>query len=168
MPKGVYKRSKKQIEHLGRISANRLGKKHSESHRIKISESKKGKPRSEETKRKLSEAHKGAKSHWWKGGKTINPKGYILIYSPHHPSRDKNNYVYEHRLVVEKQIGRYLKSCEQIHHLGKKNDNRPHMLMAFSNLSTHKKFESGKEVNLKYIIFDGRKLKNKGTIKCLV
>ena len=60
----------------------------------------------------------------WKGGK-IQVRGYILIHSPEHPYRGSNNYVFKHRLVMEKKLGRYLKSTEIVHHLnGIKNDNR--------------------------------------------
>ncbi len=51
----------------------------------------------------------------------INSKGYMLVYSPTHPNRMYRGYVYEHRLVVERVIGRLLQSSEEIHH---KDDNR--------------------------------------------
>ncbi len=88
----------------------------------------KGFKHSEETKNRMREIHKGtfmgSKNHFWKGGK-IKHKGYVLSYAPGHPNNRKN-YVYEHRLVMEKMIGRYLKSFEIVHHRnGIKDDNRP-------------------------------------------
>ena len=62
----------------------------------------------------------------WKGGKTKN-KGYILIYTKNqkHPCSNNYGYVPEHRLVMEKYLGRYLKLNEKVHHRnGIKNDNR--------------------------------------------
>ena len=51
--------------------------------------------------------------------------GYILIYTPDHPLADQKGYVLEHRLVVEKRIGRYLLRSEPVHHInGIRNDNR--------------------------------------------
>ena len=103
----------------------------------------------------------GSNHPGWKGGKT-HIAGYILIYKPEHPfakKRGKNGrktYVREHRLVIEKQIGRYLNPGEEVHHLGKRDDNRPHMLMAFVSKSAHKRFENGHNVNPEEIIFDGR------------
>lgn len=101
----------------------------------------------------------GKSSCHWRGGRIFNNAGYIMVYQPNHPSCDKRKYVFEHRLVVEKQIRRYLKPEETIHHLGIKTDNRPQMLMAFVNNSAHKKFHGNpNHVKSKEIIFDGRKL----------
>lgn len=61
----------------------------------------------------------------WKGGKTLNSQGYFLIYSPKHPYKSKQGYVREHRLVMEKHLGRYLTKEEIVHHLNEnKTDNR--------------------------------------------
>jgi len=50
--------------------------------------------------------------------------GYIRVFVEGHPY-GKNNYVFEHRLVVEKSLGRYLIPNETIHHInGRKDDNR--------------------------------------------
>jgi hypothetical protein len=95
----------------------------------------------------------------WNGGKTKHTAGYVMIHSPNHPFRNHMNYVFEHRLVIEKQLGRYLKPEEIPHHLGDKTDNRPEMLMAFINNSAHMRFHRNpKNINPKEIIFDGRKL----------
>jgi hypothetical protein len=55
-------------------------------------------------KKKLLSYDKHGKNHPnWKGGRKINSQGYILIYSPNHPHKDKSSYVREHRLIVEKR-----------------------------------------------------------------
>lgn len=65
----------------------------------------------------------GHKNSQWKGGKTKS-KGYVLIHAPGHKYASKN-YVEEHRLVMERKIGRYLRTDEIVHHInGIKNDNR--------------------------------------------
>ena len=145
-----------------------IGYKHSKEARRKMSEAKKGKasPRkgiklSEETKLKLSLSHKGQHnspgtefkkgekhiqygnkrdlSHNWKGGRTII-KDYIFVYSPNHPYH-KKNYVKEHRLVMEKYLGRYLNPKEVIHHRnGDKKDNRISNLFLFNDNHIHIKF----------------------------
>jgi len=104
----------------------------------------------------------GTKHSNWKGGVFKNFNGYICIFQPKHPHHNKRNYVLEHRLIVEKQISRYLTSKEEIHHLGAKDDNRIHMLMAFINHSAHTRFERGGQYSESEIIFDGRKLKQRG------
>jgi hypothetical protein len=91
----------------------------------------------------------------WKGGKR-KFKNYMTILMPQHPYA-RSGYVFEHRLVIEKIIGRYLLPKEKVHHLGAKDDNRPHMLMAFVNHSAHIRFEQGGKVKPEEIIFDGRK-----------
>jgi hypothetical protein len=68
----------------------------------------------------------GENNPCWKGGRIKDGNGYIWIYYPNHPNRMKDRpYVYEHRLIMEKELGRYLKSNEIVHHInGIKNDNR--------------------------------------------
>ena len=93
----------------------------------------------------------------WKGGRR-KYRGYIFVYKPDHPFATLGT-VREHRLVIEKQIGRYLSPTEVSHHLGKKDDNRPCMLMAFVNNSSHLRFHKNPDnVKPSEIIFDGRLL----------
>lgn len=67
-------------------------------------------------------------------------KGYILIHSPEH-KYNVRGYVREHRLLVEKKIGRYLKPIEVIHHINEiKDDNRIENLMMFKNQKEHASF----------------------------
>ncbi len=80
-----------------------------------------------------SNPHKGEKlpnrsgsNHWnWKGGRHTRTQGYVLVYSPNHPNRNARNQVLEHRLVMEKHLGRYLEPYEVVHHKqGIRDDNR--------------------------------------------
>lgn|SRR3990167_9246253 len=80
------------------------------------------------------------KCHFWKGGKIIH-QGYVYIFKPEHPFAISKGYIFEHRLVMEKELGRYLTSQEVVHHInGNPSDNRLENLMLFANHSNHKKF----------------------------
>ena len=52
----------------------------------------------------------------WKGGRRGNGKGYTRIMVDNHPNSDERGYVWEHRIVVEKSIKRFLTKDEVIHH----------------------------------------------------
>lgn len=89
----------------------------------------KGKFRSSSCGTKALGGHRnktGDKSHLWKGGRNVIRDGYIEIYTPDHPAARGGKYVREHRLVMEKMIGRYLEPYEEVHHKnGIRDDNRP-------------------------------------------
>lgn len=75
----------------------------------------------------------------WKGGRIKHGK-YIDVLSPNHPNRSKRGYVLEHRLVMEKHLGRYLLTKEVVHHInGIKDDNRIENLEFFANKKEHLK-----------------------------
>ena len=129
---------------------------------------KKGKKFSTEHKKNLSIARKKLfilnpnrqmreKSSNWKGGR-IKDREYIYIKDRNHPFCNKQGYIAEHRLIIEKILNRYLHREEIPHHINKiHSDNRPENLMAFSTHSAHMRFEMGKhKVKPKEIIFDGR------------
>lgn len=110
-----------------------------------ISEANTGKKLSEQTKHKISKAIKikyiGSGNPNWHGGKTKDGNGYIYIYSPDHPYKNYYNYVYEHRLVMERHIGRYLKPEEAVHHKNEiVDDNRIENLRLFKNKPEHTKY----------------------------
>jgi hypothetical protein len=61
----------------------------------------------------------------WRGGRFKEKQGYVLVKNRKHPCCNSSGYVREHRLVMEKHIGRFLKRDEIVHHLnGIKDDNR--------------------------------------------
>lgn len=42
---------------------------------------------------------------------------YKAAYAPDHPRRLENNRIYEHVLVAEEKLGRYLKDGEVVHYI---------------------------------------------------
>jgi hypothetical protein len=84
---------------------------------------------------------KGSK-HWnWKGGLIVE-RGYRYIYTPNHPHKNSKGYVLEHRLAMEKVLGRYLESSEVVHHIDHtRTNNIPENLVLMSD-SEHKRLEA--------------------------
>ncbi|HKY40734.1 MAG TPA: HNH endonuclease [Polyangiaceae bacterium] len=75
----------------------------------------------------------------WRGGKSLASNGYVLIrVGVDHPMADVRGYVYEHRLVMAKQLGRWLRSDEQVHHRDEdKRNNHPENLEVLSSAEHH-------------------------------
>lgn len=70
----------------------------------------------------------------WRGGRIKNRQGYINILVPSHPSAKKSGYMFEHRYLMEKHLGRLLDSNEVVHHInGIKDDNRIENLIVLTN-----------------------------------
>lgn len=71
-------------------------------------------------------ARRGSAAGYWKGGRYKDrASGYVWVYNPEHPFCTKKGYTLEHRMAMEKFIGRHLRPNEIIHHKNKiKDDNR--------------------------------------------
>jgi hypothetical protein len=66
----------------------------------------------------------GEDSANYNGGKYIDDKGYVRVLKTDHP-RNIRGYTYEHRIVMEQYLGRYLEPWETVHHINEiKVDNR--------------------------------------------
>jgi hypothetical protein len=86
---------------------------------------------------------KGEGNPKWRGGKIIERDGYIYIWKPNHPYANHAGYVFEHRLVMENVLGRYLEPQESVHHIdGTHNNNAPNNLMLMKTEGEHRKLHA--------------------------
>ena len=101
--------------------------------RAKIAASRRGRRHSAEARAKIARAKQGAQNPEWKGG--VRKKGCYLLELCHgHPAADRWGYVYQHRLVMERILGRYLTPHEVVHHLdGNPLNNDPANLWLLSH-----------------------------------
>ncbi len=92
---------------------------------------------------------------WWKGkvgksaanyktGRKKNHNGYIVLLEEGTGEYKR----FEHRVIMEKHLGRELKKEEVVHHINNiKDDNRIENLMLFENQKKHIKHHASKEDN---------------------
>lgn len=70
--------------------------------------------------------------------KRATPDSHIMVKASEHPNANQVGYVAEHRLLIEKQLGRLLDKNERVHHINCiKNDNSLDNLVVFNNHSEH-------------------------------
>lgn len=133
------------------------GRKQSEATKAKLRAIKladnpmKGTKHTDEARAKMSarqsQQPRGEKSHAWKGGRVLDTKGYAMVFMPDHP-HVINRYVYEHRLVMEQMIGRYLEPNEVVHHKDEDiTNNHPENLELMSR-GAHSSLHRSKRPNL--------------------
>jgi lambda repressor-like predicted transcriptional regulator len=77
------------------------------------------------------------KNHFWQGGYAVDEDGYILQHCPDHPNA-VSGYVRQHRLVMEKVLGRYLTPEEVVDHRNRDtSDNDPGNLELYPSNAAH-------------------------------
>ncbi len=96
----------------------------------------------------------GPEHRHWKGGRKKTSSGYIYKLAKDHP-RQHNGYVFEHILVMEEYLGRYLEQGEVVHHCDHNRSNNDLNNLELMLDSEHKKLN-----------WDGRR--NKFKMDCLV
>ncbi len=115
----------------------------------------------------------------WKGGKCLSREGYVtILIRPEdffYPMAKKKGYVFEHRLVMAKHLGRCLQKWELVHHKnGVKADNRLDNLELIANtehISNHNKgytdgfrqgFIDGRSRHIQELLTEIASLKSRG------
>ena len=72
--------------------------------------------------KRYGDPEKRVRQPW--GEKRVDGRGYILIRDPKHPAQVRG-WVLEHRIVMERHLGRLLYPGENVHHKnGNRSDNR--------------------------------------------
>ena len=93
-----------------------------------LGKSRKGYHLSESQKEAISLANRGKRKrndYEFGGHEKKRADGYIKVYVPDHPYASADGYVMKHRLVMERNIGRYLSEDEVVHHINNtRDDNR--------------------------------------------
>lgn len=90
----------------------------------------------------------GHRPYNWKGGKLVH-KSYVYLLTKEHPNRNRDGYVTEHRLIMEKKLGRFLERTEIIHHInGISDDNRIENLELVNSQSEHMKIHHPKGIHI--------------------
>ena len=101
---------------------------------------------------------KGKEHSQWKGGRGLK-SGYWTVHNPTHPRALKIGRVWEHLLIMEKHLGRYIQKSEPIHHIDfNRQNNKIENLYLCKNNSEHQRVKK----TLNEIV---GKLVNKGIIK---
>lgn len=84
--------------------------------------------------------NRGENNSRWSGGFLSN--GYIRVHMQDHPFKNASGTVLQHRLVMEKKLGRYLTENEHVHHInGIRDDNRLSNLVILTK-SEHIRFHN--------------------------
>jgi len=81
-------------------------------------------------------------------GKTKSSRGYISIRKKDHPFA-VNGYVKEHRLVMERHLGRYIFPDEHVHHIDGNKTNNDIKNLQLLSINEHMKLH-GAEKSIKY------------------
>lgn len=103
--------------------------------------------------RRAQGAQPGEDNHAFRSGRRIDRDGYVLVSTPpNHPSarkRANRNYglIFEHRLVMERQLGRHLSPVEVVDHIdGLHLHNHPDNLRVFASNADHLKATISEQV----------------------
>lgn len=82
--------------------------------------------------------YRGADNRLWAGDRIKRDGKYWVVYMPDHPRRDSEGRVWEHIVVAEKQLGRFIGLKERVHHIDLDTlNNKPENLYVCVNRVEH-------------------------------
>lgn len=85
-----------------------------------------------------NKARKMEANGFWRGGRTVDADGYVLVKANGHPDANRLGYVREHRLVMERKLGRPLLASEVVHHRDENPaNNDPENLVLYKSNADH-------------------------------
>ena len=115
-------------------------------------------------------AQKGKNNSMYRNGKHKDSHGYWLVLMPEHSRANLNGYVFEHRLVMENYLGRFLEKTEIVHHIDFNPENNNINNLALVTVKEHMKLHSRwnelvkKMLDKKLVYFDDKEKRYKCTI----
>lgn len=83
----------------------------------------------------------------WRGGIYTHTEGYKMLMKPDHPFADARCYVMEHRLIMEKHLGRYLSRNELVHHIDENIQNNDISNLQIMTPAEHTRHHFSKDMN---------------------
>lgn len=84
--------------------------------------------------------------------------GYIMVRKPSHPYSWENGYMKLHRLIMEVELGRYLKPDEIVHHIDNDKKNNDINNLKLVDAATHRRIHN-KENKLYESKYDLKKIR---------
>ena len=93
--------------------------------------------RMKDSRNRYLREQRGANNPHWRGGRHLKG-GYVMLRlepeDPFYSMQGNDGYTREHRLVMAKHLGRFLRTWEVVHHInGIKDDNRLENLQLFGD-----------------------------------
>lgn len=91
---------------------------------------------------------KGPAHPAWRGGEMVDRDGYIRLYRPDHPWPRRGGYILAHVALIELEIGRRIRSDENVHHIDgdRQNNDRSNLELVKkgAHSSHHRKLDTAK------------------------
>lgn len=95
--------------------------------------------------------HSGPRNPNWRGGRVVDPRGYVLIrVGKEHPLADCRGYAYEHRLIAFNEGRLKIGDDKEVHHADENKSNNVSSNLETVSIQEHRARhrKSGKQLRL--------------------